>query len=330
MKILESTVELSASHEAQRSQRLETTTVQGFKQLFESLARAPATDEAAARRRLEKLLQSLVDAILAAIDGKKATGGQENLAAADAVPARAAAPAGGGELAWQRTVVECIDETERTSVCGSGRLKTADGRRIDFAYSLDLARDYSSRKTSSEAGTLRLRDPLILSFDGKSCELTGERVAFDLNGDGTAEEIPGLGAASGFLVFDRNGNGKADDGSELFGVASGNGFADLARLDSDRNGWIDEADPAWGQLAVWSGDSFGGLGQRGIGALCCAAVDAPFSLKTKANELLGQIRSAGLYLSEAGEVGQLQQVDLAVSSLPAGAQQPAEGERLHA
>ena len=49
-------------------------------------------------------------------------------------------------------------------------------------------------------------------------------------------------------VFDRNGNGKADNGSELFGVASGNGFADLRRLDEDRNGWIDESDAAFDRL----------------------------------------------------------------------------------
>jgi hypothetical protein len=41
---------------------------------------------------------------------------------------------------------------------------------------------------------------------------------------GKLESIPGLGASSGFLVFDRNANGKADDGSELFGATSGNGF----------------------------------------------------------------------------------------------------------
>ena len=116
----------------------------------------------------------------------------------------------------------------------------------------------------------------------------------------------------------------------MFGVASGNGFADLALLDSDKNGWIDEADAAFSQLAVWSGDSFNSLKQQGVGALYTAAVDAPFSLKTSSNELLGQIRAAGLYLSEAGEVGQMQQVDLVVSALPGGQEHPAEGEKLAA
>jgi hypothetical protein len=209
-----------------------------------------------------------------------------------------------------------------------------------------MAREYHSEKSLEESGTIALRDPLVLSFDGKSCELTEECIAFDLNADGTPEQIPGLGSGSGFLVFDRNGNGKADNGSELFGVASGNGkadngselfgvasgdgFADLAQLDGDHNGWIDEADEAFKQLAVWSGDSFQSLAGRGVGALYTGAVDAPFSLKSGANELLGQIRAAGLYLSEAGEVGQMQQVDLAVSTPPAGEKHPAESEQLAA
>lgn len=325
MKIQESTVQLAASHEASRSQTQEITTVQGFRQLFDSLA-APRSDEAAAaRQRVVELLQSLVDAILAAIGGKKS---EEKLAAGSSLPVADPASGSGQEMSWQRTVTQGLVESERTTVCGNGKVRTCDGREIDFEFSLALSRDYASQSSASESGTARLRDPLILSFDGSSAELTEKRLAFDLDADGKLEEMPGLGAASGFLVFDRNGNGRADDGSELFGVASGNGFADLGLLDGDHNGWIDENDPAYQQLAVWSGDRFATLKERGVGALYTSAVDAPFSLKTGGNELLGQIRAAGIYLSEAGEVGQLQQVDLAVSALPEREQHPAERQQL--
>jgi len=327
MKIQESTVNLSASHEASYSHSTEIKTTQDFRQLFNSLAATSGEDAIAARKRVERLLQSLVDAILAAIDGKKSG---ENLAADDCLPAESASPAAGQRIQWSKSITETVSESETTNVCGQGCVKTADGRQINFDFSLDLARDYRSTKTSSESGSMALHDPLVLSFDGKSCELTDERICFDLNADGRAEQIPGLGASSGFLVFDRNGNGKADNGSELFGVASGNGFADLAQLDSDHNGWIDEADPAYQQLAIWSGDRFSSLSQRGVGALYTGSVEAPFSLKNSDNELLGQIRAAGVYLSESGEVGNLQQVDLAVSAPPAGEQQPAQGQHLPA
>jgi hypothetical protein len=113
-------------------------------------------------------------------------------------------------------------------------------------------------------------------------------------------------------------------------VASGNGFADLRRLDEDRNGWIDENDSAWRQLAVWSGEGFASLAERQVGALYTGAVDAPFTLKGEDNALLGQIRAAGLYLTEGGEVGHLQHVDLAVSAPAGGQQKPDERQRLSA
>ena len=63
-------------------------------------------------------------------------------------------------------------------------------------------------------------------------------------------------------------------------------------------------------------------------------VTAPFSLKTADNALLGEIRAAGVYLSEAGQAGQLVQVDLAVEAASAGApaaqHQPGERQQLTA
>lgn len=327
MKIQDSSVQLSVSHEASRSYSLEVETKLGFRKIFEQMALDTKDDQVTAQQRIQQLLQSLIDAIFAAMEGKKC---EANFAAGADMPAEAPQGGRGPEITWERSSKETICESEKTTVCGSGNVTTSDGKKIEFNYSLAMERNFSSEKTEEESGTIKLSDPLMLSFNGKACELTKDCISFDLNADGTPEQIPGLGAGSAFLVFDRNGNGKADDGNELFGVASGNGFADLAKLDSDHNGWIDEGDAAFNQLAVWSGDGFSSLQERGVGALYTATVDAPFSLKTNTNELLGQIRAAGLYLSEAGEVGQLQQVDLAVSALPSGNKHPAEGEKLAA
>jgi hypothetical protein len=327
MKIQESTLQLSASHEASRSQTLEITSRQEFRQLFDGLAKTRTEKQTELRQRMEKLLQSLVEAIMAAMEGKK---GEENFAASDGPPVSSTpAATGGREISWQRTTTETVSESESTTVCGKGSVRMADGRSIGFDFSLHMARDYSSRKADSASGSVALRDPLVISFDGKACELTEAQQEFDLDADGVAEKIPGLGKGSAFLVFDRNGNGRADNGKELFGAGSGDGFADLAKLDGDHNGWIDEADPAYAQLGVWSGDDYRSLAESGVGALSVNSVAAPFSLKNADNELLGQIREAGIYLSEAGRVGYLQQVDLAVSAPSAGsAQQPEKGQQL--
>lgn len=90
--------------------------------------------------------------------------------------------------------------------------------------------------------------------------------------DGKAESLYGLGTSSGYLAIDNNADGRINDGSELFGTRSGNGFADLAKLDSDGNHWLDEADTGFNSLRIWQRDAAGqdtlsSLRDKGIGAL---------------------------------------------------------------
>ncbi|HEX6733825.1 MAG TPA: hypothetical protein VF096_03345 [Azonexus sp.] len=328
MKIQESVVNLSASHEASSSHSREIETKVGFRQMLTSLKAEPPEEVAALRERVHKMLESLIEAIMAAMDGRCC---RPDSAADETLPV-AADQAGRptGELVWGRRVSERVSESEATTVCGQGQVKTCDGRTIAFDFTVAMQREFSRETVSEEGSLVRLRDPLVLSFAGKSCELSQERIAFDLDADGSPEQIPGLAGGSCFLVFDRNGNGRADDGSELFGAKSGDGFADLAKLDDDGNGWIDETDAAFGRLGLWSGGALEGLAERGVGALYTGAVAAPFALKDADNELLGQIRAAGVYLQESGQAGLMQQVDLAVSASPAVEQQPGQGQQLAA
>ena len=327
MKIQESSLQLTSSREASRHQSLEVETAQEFRQVMRDLGEHRDARAEALAARVQRLLQSLIEAILAALDGKKCSnelGTCETPIAGDA-----AAPTGRSiEIGWQRKVVETVRESETTRVCGKGEVSTADGRCIRFDLAVDMARSHVSRSEKEESGVVRLQDPLVLSYPGQSCELLAQCISFDLDADGRAEQIPKLGEGSGFLVFDRNANGRADDGKELFGVASGDGFADLAKLDGDGNGWIDEADAAWSRLGLWSGERFESLTAAGSGALNTAAVNSEFSLKSADNALLGQIRAAGVYLTEAGAAGLVQHVDLAVSAPPPGNQQPAERQHL--
>jgi hypothetical protein len=331
MRIQESVVNLSSTHEANSSRSVEIETEVGFRQLFTSLAAespVPTEQATALRQRVQKMLESLIEAIMAAMDGRCC---REKPADGEPLPAvveNSGWPA--GELVWGRRITERVSESEATTVCGKGQVRTCDGREIAFAFNVNMQRQYTRESVSEEGSMVRLRDPLVLSFDGKACELTGERFAFDLDADGTPEHIPGLAAGSCFLVFDRNGNGRADDGSELFGVKSGDGFADLTLLDDDGNGWIDEGDAAFAQLALWSGEHWRSLAGQGVGALYTGSVAAPFALKDADNELLGQIRAAGVYLLESGQAGLMQQVDLAVSAPPTAEQQPGKGDQLAA
>jgi hypothetical protein len=76
----------------------------------------------------------------------------------------------------------------------------------------------------------RKTDPLVLNFAGTAAQLTDQRFSFDLNADGSDEQINFVTPGSGFLVFDRNQDGKVNNGSELFGPTTGDGFQELAAL----------------------------------------------------------------------------------------------------
>ena len=220
-------------------------------------------------------------------------------------------------MEWSSELTESLREHEATSFSASGSVRTADGRNIDFTLGLTMCRDYSCERTLRQSGSVELRDPLVLNFDGGAAELTGQRFAFDLDADGSDEQLPGLAAGCAWLAFDRNADGRINDGSELFGTRSGDGFADLACLDDDGNGWVDEADSAFSSLCLWrrdedGNDALNALGEMRVGALYLGSAETPFALTNSENARRGYIRASGVYLREDGIVGTMQQIDLAV------------------
>lgn len=208
-------------------------------------------------------------------------------------------------------------EQESVRFAASGVVRTADGAEVRFDVAFAMDRQYSeSVSFGFSAGDVPLKDPLVLDFGGPAAALSDMRFEFDLDGDGQAESLP-MVSGSGFLALDRNDNGRVDDGRELFGPRTGNGFAELAALDDDGNGWIDEADAAWSQLRLWQPDADGagrlsGLSEAGVGALYLSNTDTPFSLRNAANETLGEVRASSIYLREDGGVGTVSQIDLRV------------------
>lgn len=208
-------------------------------------------------------------------------------------------------------------EAEKMSFQAAGVVKTADGREINFAVDMKMSRQfYSETNVNIRAGDA-LTDPLAINYAAANASLTQEKYAFDVDADGDQEQISFVGQGSGFLALDKNSDGKVNDGSELFGPESGNGFADLAAYDSDGNNWIDENDAVYGQLRIWTKDAAGqdalfSLNEAGVGAIYLGNVDTAFAIKDESNQLQGQLRQTGVFLKENGGAGTVQQVDLAV------------------
>ena len=210
-------------------------------------------------------------------------------------------------------------ETEETGFRANGRACTEDGRTIDFNINILMSRSYMeymnvSIPTMADA----LCDPLVVNIGSDTADVRDQTFKFDLDADGTEDEISMLGKGSGFLALDKNGDGKINDGSELFGTKSGDGFGDLREYDSDGNGWIDENDDVFSKLKVWCKDENGkdilmDLKEADIGAIFLGEQQTEFSLGGADGYRDGVIRSTGVFLREStGAAGTVQHVDLSL------------------
>lgn len=203
-------------------------------------------------------------------------------------------------------------EKESMQFQSKGVVRTSDGRSIDFSLTLSLSREhYERNKSVVEAGFLQ--DPLVINIDQPSVGFADKELRIDLNLDGTEESLKWLHSGSGFLALDKNGNGTIDNGSELFGPQSGDGFGELASYDEDQNGWIDENDSVFSSLRVWSLDSTGkeqllALKDADVGALYLGAVTSPYQLKAE-GETVGEISASSVYLRESGGVGTVHNIN---------------------
>ena len=108
---------------------------------------------------------------------------------------------------------------EQTTFEANGVIRTEDGKEISFDLSLSMARSYHEESNVS----IRLGDapedrPTGHQLRRQRAQLTSQRFKFDLDSDGQTDEINFVTGGSGFLALDRNGDGKINNGAELFGA----------------------------------------------------------------------------------------------------------------
>ena len=170
--------------------------------------------------------------------------------------------------------------------------------------------------------------PLVLDLDGDGVE-AGAVALFDHGGDGFAETTSWAGADDGVLVWDRNGNGKIDNGGELFGnntaLANGqkavHGFAALSELDANNDGVVDSADANFANLRVlrWTDANKNGMmdaGEERLETLSAAGVRSlktAFVTSNKVDAAGNEHRQVGSFVKADGTTAEMTDVWFATS-----------------
>ena len=261
-------------------------------------------------RLMKNVIESLFGVKIRMMPPMKSSSSEAAATSSD--PAASQTAASASEPDHQVKVTEYLAEREQLRFSASGSVQTADGKTIDLK--LGFAMSYQQLQLSERiTRESALKDPLVINLEKQFADLQDTRFEFDIDSDGTKDSLANLSQGSYFLSLDKNNNQEIDNGSELFGAQSGNGFAELAQYDEDGNSFIDEGDSIYAKLSVWRPEKgLMAIADVGVGAIYLHPVETQFQNigNNSEGESQGVLRSSSIYLKEDGTAGTVQQLDL--------------------
>lgn len=179
---------------------------------------------------------------------------------------------------------------------------------------------YEKHQTKIEQQRAVYIDPLVIQFDtdAKKFDLIDDTMTFtfDINSNGYGEQISYLKDGSGFLALDKNNNQIIDDGSELFGTTSNNGFEDLRAFDEDNNNWIDQNDKIFEDLRIWcktkdKDDELVALSDANIGAIYLNDINTQFYYDKHIEQNIAKLNSSSVFITDNENIGIISSINFA-------------------
>ncbi|GAA5171559.1 hypothetical protein [Viridibacterium curvum] len=143
----------------------------------------------------------------------------------------------------------------------------------DWIYQIGLARLADAEAAVGDSTALEnyysssYSSPIAVDLNGdglNTLSMSDAFVEFDLLGTGNKVRTGWLNSSDAFLVHDDNGDGKITSVSEMFGSdIRGEGYAQLARYDSNFDGVINANDNQFYELKIWQDKNINGITDTG-------------------------------------------------------------------
>lgn len=190
-----------------------------------------------------------------------------------------------------------------------------NGEQRDVSLSVQYQYEFE-RVSEFYLSAAQLVDPLVIQYGPNAIGEVENGVEFNLNAQHQHANLPMFSGDVGYLVYDKNANGKADNGSELFGPTTQFGFNELAQLDDNGDGFISNEDGVFSQLYLWKETAdtthWQSLADAGIEAIYLTAVNTPYFFYDEDFAVQAKIRQTSFAISSTLGATPVHQIDISV------------------
>ncbi len=197
-----------------------------------------------------------------------------------------------------------------------------EGKTLDINFKVNFSKSFQEiTKEKLEVSRTVYIDPLVIQYDlnNQHFDMFSDlEFNFDIDNDGNQEILSLLKQGNGYLSLDKNNDGIINNGSELFGPTTNDGFGELRVFDTDQNNWIDENDPIFDKLQVWLKDDKGNndlvaLGKVGVGAIYLNDIASNFQYYQELQTSIAKLHSSSIFLSNDHKIGLINSINYATS-----------------
>lgn len=212
------------------------------------------------------------------------------------------------------TVTETVRHQQMMTYSMQGQF-SLDNESFDVSLALEYRMSFESTSTQHLTAQA-LKDPLVIQYGQQVMGSATNKVSFDFDADGNNDSLPMFSGDIGYLVYDKNQNNIADDGTELFGPQTNHGFNELSELDENKDGFISASDAHFNDLYLWQENKgnrvWMSLSEAGIKGIHLDSVYTHYDIYDESMNKQAEIRRTSFAVTNDGNAKPVHLIDVNV------------------